>query len=143
MSITLSDRRKIWYQKNNLHLQQTKTADQTPHYGLRKLSVGVASVLLSTTLYLGATAQAEKVNQTDEVKSSESAPTAGVKETSTGTVANKTVEAENNVKADSHAKTAELPQTGNEQTNLQAVAGLAMTGLAAMLGLGRKKRKNS
>mgnify|MGYP005793882865 CR=1 FL=1 len=91
---------------------------------------------------------AEKVNQTDEVKSSESAPTAGVKETSTGTVANKAVEAENNVKADSQttadsqAKTAELPQTGNEQTGLQAAAGLALTGLAAMLGLGRKKRKN-
>ena len=46
-------------------------------------------------------------------------------------------------KANSQVKTDELPQTGNEQTNLQAVAGLAMTGLAAMLGLGRKKRKNS
>ena len=29
---------------------------QVPHYGLRKLSVGVASVLLSTTIYLGASA---------------------------------------------------------------------------------------
>lgn len=28
-------------------------AEQTPHYGLRKLSVGLASVLLSTSLYLG------------------------------------------------------------------------------------------
>src|SRR5699024_5308335 len=28
---------------------------RTPHYGIRKLSVGVASVLISTTLYMGAT----------------------------------------------------------------------------------------
>ena len=30
------------------------SADRTPHYSLRKLSVGVASVLLSTTLWMGA-----------------------------------------------------------------------------------------
>lgn len=51
--------------------------------------------------------------------------------------------ADSKIKANSQVKTDELPQTGNEQTNLQAIAGLAMTGLAAMLGLGRKKRKNS
>lgn len=34
-------------------------AKKVPHYGLRKLSVGVASVLLSTTLYFGATAHAD------------------------------------------------------------------------------------
>lgn len=41
--------------KNNRQYQQTRLADRTPHYGLRKLSIGVASVLLSTTLYLGTT----------------------------------------------------------------------------------------
>ncbi|WP_373369448.1 YSIRK-type signal peptide-containing protein, partial [Lactobacillus delbrueckii] len=41
------------------------SADQTPHYSLRKLSVGVASVLLSTTLWMGANgsvAHADTIN---------------------------------------------------------------------------------
>ena len=41
------------------------SADRTPHYSLRKLSVGVASVLLSTTLWMGANgsvAHADTVN---------------------------------------------------------------------------------
>lgn len=41
--------------RNNQQYQQVRLADRTPHYGLRKLSIGVASVLLSTTLYLGTT----------------------------------------------------------------------------------------
>ena len=44
--------------KNNLHHKLEETAHHVPHYGLRKLSVGVASVLLGTTLYFGATAHA-------------------------------------------------------------------------------------
>lgn len=41
------------------------SADRTPHYSLRKLSVGVASVLLSTTLWMGANgsvAHADTIN---------------------------------------------------------------------------------
>lgn len=41
--------------KNNRQILKQSGAKQTPHYGLRKLSIGVASVLLSTTLYMGAT----------------------------------------------------------------------------------------
>ena len=41
--------------------------EKRPHYGLRKLSVGVASVLLSTTLWLNAnkpeTVKADSLNQ--------------------------------------------------------------------------------
>lgn len=44
--------------KNNFQHKMTENAKRTPHYGLRKLSVGVASVLLSTTLYFGVNAQA-------------------------------------------------------------------------------------
>ncbi|MGN9009840.1 GbpC/Spa domain-containing protein [Lactobacillus amylovorus] len=43
------------------------SADRTPHYSLRKLSVGVASVLLSTTLWMGANgsvAHADPINDT-------------------------------------------------------------------------------
>lgn len=74
--------------KNNLHLKQTKTADQTPHYGLRKLSVGVASVLLSTTLYLGATAQADTVPAGDE---SQSPATSAVADSSSSTAGTLTI----------------------------------------------------
>lgn len=50
--------------KNNLQLKNQQATERVPHYGLRKLSVGVASVLLSTTLYLGAArvAHAETTN---------------------------------------------------------------------------------
>ena len=45
--------------KANQKLQQQLTAQrQVQHFGLRKLSVGVASVLLSTSLYFGATSVA-------------------------------------------------------------------------------------
>ncbi|WP_295746930.1 YSIRK-type signal peptide-containing protein [uncultured Limosilactobacillus sp.] len=39
--------------KNNWRNKLEQNAHRRPHYGLRKLSVGVASVLLGTTLYLG------------------------------------------------------------------------------------------
>ena len=45
--------------KNNFQQHQQAVADRVPHYGIRKLSVGVASVLLSTTLYMGVTAHAD------------------------------------------------------------------------------------
>ena len=52
------------------------SADRTPHYSLRKLSVGVASVLLSTTLWMGANgsvAHADTINgATVAVKASSS-----------------------------------------------------------------------
>ena len=44
--------------KNNFQKHQEQLAKRKPHYGIRKLSVGVASVLLSTTMYLGASANA-------------------------------------------------------------------------------------
>ena len=47
--------------KNNWQYQQQRQAQRVPHYGLRKLSVGVASVLLSTTLYMGVSAHADTV----------------------------------------------------------------------------------
>lgn len=47
--------------KNNQWQHLQSSARRVPHYGLRKLSVGVASVLLSTTLYAGLNAQADTV----------------------------------------------------------------------------------
>ena len=39
--------------KNNVQVKDRQTTQQVPHYGIRKLSVGVASVLLGTTFYMG------------------------------------------------------------------------------------------
>ena len=39
--------------KNNVQVKDRRTTQQVPHYGIRKLSVGVASVLLGTTFYMG------------------------------------------------------------------------------------------
>ena len=41
----------------------TQMSDKRPHYGLRKLSVGVASVLLSTTVLMGMAETAHADNQ--------------------------------------------------------------------------------
>ena len=39
--------------KNNVQVKDRYATKQVPHYGIRKLSVGVASVLLGTTFYMG------------------------------------------------------------------------------------------
>lgn len=39
--------------KNNRNYWLQKEAKRCPHYGLHKLTVGIASVLLSTTFYMG------------------------------------------------------------------------------------------
>ncbi|MGN1284411.1 MAG: YSIRK-type signal peptide-containing protein, partial [Candidatus Limosilactobacillus intestinavium] len=48
--------------KNNKQLITRMNAKQKQRFGLRKLSIGVASVLLGTTFLIGATAQADTVN---------------------------------------------------------------------------------
>lgn len=45
--------------RNNFKNKMEAEARRVPHYSLRKLSIGVASVLLSTTLYFGMTAHAD------------------------------------------------------------------------------------
>ncbi|MDO4903259.1 MAG: BspA family leucine-rich repeat surface protein, partial [Limosilactobacillus sp.] len=40
------------YSKNNKQMRERKECDQRQHFGLRKFSVGVASVLLSTTFFM-------------------------------------------------------------------------------------------
>ena len=54
--------------KNNVQVKDRYTTQQVPHYGIRKLSVGVASVLLGTTFYMGINgniAHADTVNSQD------------------------------------------------------------------------------
>lgn len=57
---------KIMVSKNNQQWKRQQEAQRVPHYGLRKLSVGVASVLLSTTLYMGVTAHADTIAETSQ-----------------------------------------------------------------------------
>ena len=45
--------------KHNMNKKLQDEAKRVPHYGLRKLSVVVASVLLGTTLFFGVSAQAD------------------------------------------------------------------------------------
>lgn len=51
--------------KNNRFKHDQWMAKQQPHYGLRKLSFGVASVLLGTTLYFGTNDVIAKAATTD------------------------------------------------------------------------------
>lgn len=51
--------------KNNIRNKMEQTANRTPHYAIRKVGVGVASVLISTTFYMGAnTAKADSLPNT-------------------------------------------------------------------------------
>ena len=54
-------KRRTMVSKNNQWQHLRASAQRVPHYGLRKLSVGVASVLLSTTLYMGVSAHADTI----------------------------------------------------------------------------------
>ena len=60
--------------RNNFKEVTKRDAQSVPHYGLRKLSVGVASVLLSTTLYMGVSASADTVTQPNTQSSSTALP---------------------------------------------------------------------
>lgn len=69
--------------KNNRQWKQQRDAQRIPHYGLRKLSVGVASVLLSTTLYMGATAHADTIAEANPQPTTDQ-PVSIASSTSTG-----------------------------------------------------------
>ena len=67
--------------KNNFKHKMQDEAKRVPHYGLRKLSVGVASVLLSTTLFFGVSAHADTTNtdtQTSTDETSQESNAAGI-----------------------------------------------------------------
>lgn len=64
--------------KNNKAKRQQWSANQRPHYSLRKLSIGVASVLLGTTLYLGGTAHAATTPTTNSTTTASMATTNSV-----------------------------------------------------------------
>ena len=66
------------------------SADRTPHYSLRKLSVGVASVLLSTTLWMGANGSVAHADTEPAVRSQQNTlPTGQASEQANGQVTGK------------------------------------------------------
>ena len=71
-----------------------QTAARTPHYGIRKLSVGVASVLISTTLYMGAiSAKADTLPSTAiDTDTTKPEATSSSSSTQANATADKTVE---------------------------------------------------
>ena len=80
--------------KNNFKNKMEQTAARTPHYGIRKLSVGVASVLISTTLYMGATtAKADTLPSTaTDVATTKPETASSSSSTQDNTTVDKTVE---------------------------------------------------
>ena len=78
--------------KNNVQVKDRYVTKQVPHYGIRKLSVGVASVLLGTTFYMGMNGNvvhADTVNgQDSETPDSQVANSNTNSESKSGTGAN-------------------------------------------------------
>ncbi len=106
--------------KNNTYQKLCQDADRTPHYGLRKLSVGVASVLLSTTLYLGVNAQADTLTQSasDSVTPPQAVavnPTAGSSATTDALATTSTASSEPN-KAETNTSNVPATDAGSETT---------------------------
>uniref|UniRef100_UPI002870896D YSIRK-type signal peptide-containing protein n=1 Tax=Lactobacillus jensenii TaxID=109790 RepID=UPI002870896D len=56
--------------KNNFKHKMDESANRVQHFGFRKFSVGLPSVLLSTSLYFGASASISKAAtvSTDQTK---------------------------------------------------------------------------
>ena len=83
--------------KNNKYQKQIMTLDrEVPHYSLRKLGIGVVSVLLGTTMYLGAnstvakaaTAANSNATGSDAVQADAASKTGALQSASTVTMAN-------------------------------------------------------
>ena len=87
------------YSKNNVKMNAEKKAVKSPKYGLAKLSVGVASVLLGTTLVYGANAQADVTTPYNDPNKP-----AAVKDNNAATDATKVTSAEVNDASDAAVK---------------------------------------
>ena len=91
--------------KNNTQWRLQHEAQRRPHYGIRKLSVGVASVLLSTTFYLGMTsvAHADTANP-QQVTDQQAATTLNTVQNNANEVKLSTPAASTNVSANTDTK---------------------------------------
>ena len=80
--------------KNNIKNKMEQAANRTPHYAIRKVGVGVASVLISTTLYMGAnTAKADSLpNTATDVTTTKPTTVSSASSVQENTTANQTAE---------------------------------------------------
>lgn len=96
--------------KNNQQWKRQQAVENIPHYGLRKLSIGVASVLLSTTLYMGVTAHADTIAETS--------PQTPVDQPVSATTASSVPENDVSAKAVSTVLPEQLANTTNAQSTV-------------------------
>ena len=111
---------------NNSQLLLEKTSDRVPHYGLRKLSYGVAPVLLFSTLYLagvpGSTAHAATVS------AESNAPAAAESVSGNAKAGGQTSASPSAGITTSNQQMAQVSVTSTESISPRAVAASAVTG---------------
>ncbi|MFD3388544.1 YSIRK-type signal peptide-containing protein [Lactobacillus salivarius] len=80
--------------KNNIRNKMEQTANRTLHYAIRKVGVGVASVLISITLYMGTnTAKADSLpNTATDVTTTKPTTVSSSSSTQENTTADQTTE---------------------------------------------------
>ena len=108
---------KIKSQKQKMFLE---SAERTPHYGIRKFTVGVASALLSTTLWLGSAPSAQAATTgTGDVATSQTNNTAP---------AGQATEMQSQTEASAPAQsTAPAPQNESQKASESQAAGSTST----------------
>ena len=113
--------------KGNKKYLMTKQERLIPHYGLRKLSVGVASVLLSTSILMGMTTKAQADTATGQVnqESSQTDKASDNNATNSVTLKNNQAPTETSITQKQGQTPAESPASSN--SSQQAVTAVKLT----------------
>lgn len=108
--------------KNNRIKKMEKAAERKPHFAIRKLTIGAASVLLGTTLWMSTTASTSHAYTNDDANSPESHEKSNTTADNGTGDANKTVVITNNdaAKAAADATTDNVTINNNESTETKA-----------------------
>ena len=108
--------------KNNRIKKMEKAAERKPHFAIRKLTIGAASVLLGTTLWMSTTASTSHADTNDDANSPESHEKSNTTADNGTGDANKTVVITNNdaAKAAADATTDNVTINNNESTETKA-----------------------
>ena len=140
--------------KNNIQHKMEDDAKRVPHYGLRKLGIGVASVLLGTTLYFG-NAQAVRADATNNAGTLE---TETEKQTTTPNMSNgtkvtlsdnsKVTNASNETSKSNNGNTDETSKSNNGNTDQSDITTTTSNNESTQNSIGKvqengQKSKNS
>ncbi len=144
--------------KNNRYLREVMHSHRVPHYGLRKLGIGVTSVLLGTTLYFGAnapvanadqvsanaSANSDQTNQVTSANSTETGNTAALRTTATNSAAPQSAAANSAAQSNAVASSAANSATTNTfKPSVVATNMLNANQLGASLAQGSASASNS